>query len=226
ADGRATVLVVDDDPTTISLLGKMLEKEGYRVISASNGVEALSLARQHRPQAITLDVLMPQMDGWRALKELKADVALRDIPVIMVTGPNARGMATPWGAAAPPQAGRPAAPDGAPARALSSFGRRLDPGGRRRPPDPRDALPDADGYGKCGPRRGEWAQRFGLARQPSGPEPNLARPVDAGDGRLRVSARAADAACLRGHPGHRGDREGAERGGFRRPKRTGRTDHC
>jgi CheY-like chemotaxis protein len=53
----------------------MLEKEGYRVISASNGVEALSLARQHRPQAITLDVLMPQMDGWRALKELKADVA-------------------------------------------------------------------------------------------------------------------------------------------------------
>src|SRR5262245_14380700 len=99
ADGRATVLVVDDDPTTISLLGKMLEKEGYRVISASNGVEALSLARQHRPQAITLDVLMPQMDGWRALKELKADVALRDIPVIMVTVLNERGMAIPLGAA-------------------------------------------------------------------------------------------------------------------------------
>jgi CheY-like chemotaxis protein len=77
----------------------MLEKEGYRVISASNGVEALSLARQHRPQAITLDVLMPQMDGWRALKELKADVALRDIPVIMVTVLNERGMAIPLGAA-------------------------------------------------------------------------------------------------------------------------------
>jgi adenylate cyclase len=99
ADGRATVLVVDDDPTMISLLGKMLEKEGYRVISASNGVEALSLARQHRPQAITLDVLMPQMDGWRALKELKADAALRDIPVIMVTVLNERGMAIPLGAA-------------------------------------------------------------------------------------------------------------------------------
>jgi signal transduction histidine kinase/DNA-binding response OmpR family regulator/HAMP domain-containing protein len=99
ADGRATVLVVDDDPTMISLLGKMLEKEGYRIISANNGVEALSLARQHRPQAITLDVLMPQMDGWRALKELKADPALRDIPVIMVTVLNERGMAIPLGAA-------------------------------------------------------------------------------------------------------------------------------
>jgi adenylate cyclase len=99
ADGRATVLVVDDDPTLISLLGKTLEKEGYRVISASNGVEALSLARQHRPQVITLDVLMPQMDGWTALRELKADAALRDIPVIMVTVLSERGMAIPLGAA-------------------------------------------------------------------------------------------------------------------------------
>jgi signal transduction histidine kinase/CheY-like chemotaxis protein len=99
ADGRATVLVVDDDATVRSLLTKTLEKEGYRVILASNGVEALSLARQHRPQAITLDVLMPQMDGWRALKELKADAALRDIPVIMVTVLNERGMAIPLGAA-------------------------------------------------------------------------------------------------------------------------------
>ncbi|MGH9811156.1 MAG: response regulator [Terriglobia bacterium] len=53
----------------------------------------------HRPQAITLDVLMPQMDGWRALKEFKSDAALRDIPVIMVTVLNERGMAIPLGAA-------------------------------------------------------------------------------------------------------------------------------
>jgi signal transduction histidine kinase/DNA-binding response OmpR family regulator/HAMP domain-containing protein len=99
ADGRATVLVVDDDPTVRSLLAKTLEKEGYRVISARNGIEALALAREHRPQAITLDVLMPQMDGWRALKELKADAELRDIPVIMVTVLNERGMAIPLGAA-------------------------------------------------------------------------------------------------------------------------------
>ena len=99
ADGRATVLVVDDDATVRSLLAKTLEKEGYRVISAGNGVEALALAREHRPQAITLDVLMPQMDGWGALKELKADAELRDIPVIMVTVLNERGMAIPLGAA-------------------------------------------------------------------------------------------------------------------------------
>jgi signal transduction histidine kinase/CheY-like chemotaxis protein len=99
ADGRATVLVVDDDASVRSLLAKTLEKEGYRVISAGNGVEALALAREHRPQAITLDVLMPQMDGWGALKGLKADAELRDIPVIMVTVLNERGMAIPLGAA-------------------------------------------------------------------------------------------------------------------------------
>ena len=86
-------------PRCCSLLAKTLEKEGYRVISARNGVEALALAREHRPQAITLDVLMPQMDGWAALKELKADAQLRDIPVIMVTVLNERGMAIPLGAA-------------------------------------------------------------------------------------------------------------------------------
>jgi signal transduction histidine kinase/CheY-like chemotaxis protein len=99
ADGRATVLVVDDDASVRGLLAKTLEKEGYRVILAGNGVEALALAREHRPQAITLDVLMPQMDGWGALKELKADTELCNIPVIMVTVLNERGMAIPLGAA-------------------------------------------------------------------------------------------------------------------------------
>ena len=99
ADGRTTVLVVDDDPSVRGLLAKTLEKEGYRVIAASNGVDALALARQHKPQAITLDVLMPQLDGWGALKALKADASLRDIPVIMVTVLNERGMAIPLGAA-------------------------------------------------------------------------------------------------------------------------------
>jgi CheY-like chemotaxis protein len=92
------VLVVDDDPTVLSLLAKTLEKESYRVIPARNGIEALALAREHKPRAITLDVLMPQMDGWRTLKELKADAELRDIPVIMVTVLNERGMAIPLGA--------------------------------------------------------------------------------------------------------------------------------
>jgi CheY-like chemotaxis protein len=66
---------------------------------ARNGLEALALARKYKPRAITLDVLMPQMDGWGTLKELKADAELRNIPVIMVTVLNERGMAIPLGAA-------------------------------------------------------------------------------------------------------------------------------
>ncbi len=99
ADGRATVLVVDDDPMVLELLSKTLEKEGYRAITARSGAEALALASQHRPQAITLDILMPRMDGWTALRKLKADPDLRDIPIIMVSNLNERGMAIPLGAA-------------------------------------------------------------------------------------------------------------------------------
>ena len=96
---KPVVLVVEDETSLMTMLRYNLEKEGYRIIAAGNGVEALALARAHRPQAITLDVLMPQMDGWRTLKEFKADAELRDIPVIMVTVLNERGMAIPLGAA-------------------------------------------------------------------------------------------------------------------------------
>jgi len=99
ADTRATVLVVDDDLSVRTLLTRTLENEGYRVIAAGNGVDALTLAREHKPHAITLDVMMPRLDGWGALKELKADATLRDIPVVMVTVLNERGMAIPLGAA-------------------------------------------------------------------------------------------------------------------------------
>ena len=87
ADGNAgLVLVVDDESATRELLGRTLEQEGYRVIAAlQDGAGALTLARQHKPQAITLDVLMPAMDGWAVLAALKADAALADIPVVMVT---------------------------------------------------------------------------------------------------------------------------------------------
>jgi signal transduction histidine kinase/CheY-like chemotaxis protein len=99
ADGRPTVLVVDDDPMVHDLLAKTLDKEGYRVISALSGAEALAMARKHRPQAITLDVLMPRMDGWTTLKELKGDAELNSIPVIMVSNLHERGLAIPLGAA-------------------------------------------------------------------------------------------------------------------------------
>ena len=80
-----TVLVIDDDPNALDLLGRTLQGAGVRVLTASDGREALRLARSLHPVAITLDAMMPGMDGWEVLRELKADPATRDIPVIMVT---------------------------------------------------------------------------------------------------------------------------------------------
>ncbi len=79
------VLVIDDDMTQRDLMQRFLDKEGFCVYTASGGEEGLRLARQLRPVAITLDVMMPDMDGWSVLSALKADPALRDIPVIMLT---------------------------------------------------------------------------------------------------------------------------------------------
>ena len=79
------VLVIDDDPTQRDLIRRFLRKEGFSVYTAARGEEGLRLARQLRPVAITLDVMMPGMDGWSVLLALKADRELRDIPVIMLT---------------------------------------------------------------------------------------------------------------------------------------------
>jgi signal transduction histidine kinase/CheY-like chemotaxis protein len=79
------VLVIDDDPMQRDLMRRFLANEGFCVRVAAGGQEALRLARQLRPIAITLDVMMPDMDGWSVLKALKADAALSDIPVIMLT---------------------------------------------------------------------------------------------------------------------------------------------
>jgi signal transduction histidine kinase/CheY-like chemotaxis protein len=97
--GGTTVLVVDDDPAARDLLTTNLRREGYRVVHARGGEEALDLARKLRPDAITLDVLMPKTDGWAVLARLKGDPELRDIPVIMVTVAPDRGIGLSLGAA-------------------------------------------------------------------------------------------------------------------------------
>ena len=82
---RRRVLVVDDEPDVLLLCRVNLEFEGYEVMEASDGVEAMSRVRERRPDVILLDVMMPRMDGWQVLTELKADEALQDIPVVMLT---------------------------------------------------------------------------------------------------------------------------------------------
>ena len=82
---RDLVLVIDDDPNVRELVERFLRKEGLQVRTATGGEEGLRLARELRPAAITLDVMMPGIDGWALLAALKTDPATADIPVIMLT---------------------------------------------------------------------------------------------------------------------------------------------
>jgi CheY-like chemotaxis protein len=80
-----TVLVIDDDPASHDLIRRILDKEGFNVKSAFNGTEGLIMAKTLRPDLITLDVMMPNTDGWKVLSDLKADSELCLIPVVMLT---------------------------------------------------------------------------------------------------------------------------------------------
>ncbi|HEY8233648.1 MAG: response regulator [Vicinamibacterales bacterium] len=93
------VLVVDDEKPTRELIARGLEKEGFRTIAASAGDEALRLARERKPDVISLDVLMPGMDGWTVLRSLKADPATASIPVVMVSMLDDRDVGHALGAA-------------------------------------------------------------------------------------------------------------------------------
>jgi CheY-like chemotaxis protein/anti-sigma regulatory factor (Ser/Thr protein kinase) len=85
AVGTKFVLVVDDDATVRDLMERFLSKEGFTVATASGGREALDLAHKLQPSAITLDVMMPDLDGWTVLAAIKGDPELADIPVVLMT---------------------------------------------------------------------------------------------------------------------------------------------
>jgi len=99
AAGGPCVLVIDDDPSVRELMQRSLSKEGFRVEAAADGQTGLTLARQLRPAVITLDVMMPHMDGWSVLGALKADAATASIPVIMLTIVDDKQMGFALGAA-------------------------------------------------------------------------------------------------------------------------------
>jgi signal transduction histidine kinase/CheY-like chemotaxis protein len=79
------VLVIDDDPTARELIAEQLKAEGFAVATAEGGLDGLKRAKELRPVAITLDVMMPDLDGWSVLAALRQDAELAEIPVIMVT---------------------------------------------------------------------------------------------------------------------------------------------
>ena len=96
--GDSTVLVIDDDPSVRDLVTRFLVKEGYRVICAPDGEVGLQVAREQRPDAITLDVMMPRIDGWEVLRRLKADPEVGDIPVVMLSIVDNTGLGFALGA--------------------------------------------------------------------------------------------------------------------------------
>src|SRR5204863_1818126 len=80
-----TILVVDDQPHIVRLIQVNLEKEGYRVLTASDGEEGMARIRQDPPDLVILDVIMPRKDGFEVLREIKEDPGLEHIPVVMLT---------------------------------------------------------------------------------------------------------------------------------------------
>jgi len=82
---KKRILVVDDEPDFASIVKKNLEKEGFEVEVAYDGVEGLEKVKANPPDAIVLDVMMPEMDGYEMCSKLKADEQLADIPVVMLT---------------------------------------------------------------------------------------------------------------------------------------------
>jgi len=84
-DNRPLVLVIDDHADAVTLMRENLEEVGYRVAAAYSGEEGLRLANELQPFAITLDIMLPNMDGWQVLHELKANPATRRLPVIMIS---------------------------------------------------------------------------------------------------------------------------------------------
>jgi CheY-like chemotaxis protein len=85
AGSAPLILVIDDNEDAIYLMQETLEAAGYRVAVARDGVEGLSLAGEKQPFAITLDIMMPQKDGWQVLHDLKANPATKSIPVILIS---------------------------------------------------------------------------------------------------------------------------------------------
>lgn len=80
------MLVIDDSPTIVALLSRMLRQNDYHVLEAADAEQGLEIARTQNPELVFLDIVLPGMDGFAALRQLRKDPYTRDIPVIMISG--------------------------------------------------------------------------------------------------------------------------------------------
>jgi two-component system cell cycle response regulator DivK len=81
----ARILVVEDSPDNRDLLVRIFQRFGHETLACANGAEGVALARQQLPDAIVMDLMMPKVDGWEAVRRLKADARTAHIPVLVVT---------------------------------------------------------------------------------------------------------------------------------------------
>jgi len=87
----ATILIIDDEPQNRRLLEALLQPEGYRTQSASNGDEAMALIAEQAPDLVLLDIMMPGIDGFEVATRIKSNPTTANIPIIMVTAQDGRG---------------------------------------------------------------------------------------------------------------------------------------
>lgn len=79
------IVCIDDEPGIIELVSLVLQSEDIQVVGAKNGSDGLSIMRQNPPDAVLLDIMMPDMDGWEVYKQIRADETLKNLPVIILT---------------------------------------------------------------------------------------------------------------------------------------------
>jgi len=82
------ILIIDDSPTDIHVVSKMLSKHGFETLSAENAKDGIELAKQHKPDVVLMDVVMPGMNGFQATRSLSRDAETANIPVIILTTKN------------------------------------------------------------------------------------------------------------------------------------------
>src|SRR5258706_9119021 len=82
---KSIILIADDDPQILTMLGIRLTKKGYQVLEASDGLQTLKMAREHHPDLVLLDVMMPGKNGWEVAKELRSDDEVGNIGIVMLT---------------------------------------------------------------------------------------------------------------------------------------------
>jgi DNA-binding response OmpR family regulator len=82
---KPVILIADDDPEILTMLGIRLSKKGYQVLEAVDGNQTLNLARKHKPDLVLLDVMMPGKNGWEVAKELRADDEFGNVGIVMLT---------------------------------------------------------------------------------------------------------------------------------------------